>query len=222
MTCCRIRTVCSLTGRIESGSGWTQNDLVLCRDHNQWQPYRISSHQSEIVYQQFAGGRAGQDGIWSGLGQREVYSNSRAAKFKPSTPAAACPTISPNHCWSITTAVCGSARTAEISNRLQSKNLFSLGRREGRPRLRRGCKALAEVSPAGIYLGRKKRATDLYAEIEGGNFHRLAATGLSLCGPQINSLLIAADGSCWLAARARTCLRISKDPKSIEADHVSY
>jgi signal transduction histidine kinase len=93
-------------------------------------------------------------------------------------------------------------------NRLHPRNLFAFGQKEG---LGYGAvQSLAEIAPGTIWAG--KTSDGLY-QWEGGNFRRLAAAGLSLAGPQVNSLLMATDGSCWVAG-TRGLLHF-KDPKSV-------
>jgi signal transduction histidine kinase len=92
-------------------------------------------------------------------------------------------------------------------NRLHPRNLFAFGPKEG---LGYGAvQSLAEIAPGVIWAG---KTSDFLYVSEGGNFRHLAAAGLSLGGPQVNSLLMAKDGSCWLAG-GRGLLRF-KDPSS--------
>ncbi|HWD20969.1 MAG TPA: two-component regulator propeller domain-containing protein [Verrucomicrobiae bacterium] len=80
-------------------------------------------------------------------------------------------------------------------NRMRAQTVISFGQREG---LGYGAvQGLAEVAPGVVWAG--KLSDGLYRR-DGRSFHRLSSAGLSLAGPQVNALLRARDGSCWVAA----------------------
>ena len=72
---------------------------------------------------------------------------------------------------------------------------------------------MAEIAPGIIWAG--KTSDGLYVS-QGGNFRRLAPGGLALAGPEINALLMARDGSCWMAG-AQGLLHFT-DPASGDDD----
>ena len=183
------------------------NDLVLCRDGTQWQSYRISSHQSELFIGTLAEGP--DDTIWAGSASEGLF-RIKGGKIQAINASSG---LSDNLTESLLVDRDGGlwVGTHGGLNRLHSKNLFALGQREG---LGYGAvQSLAEVAPGLIWAG--KTSDGLYA-MEGGNFRRLTADSLSLAGPQINALLKAADGSCWLAG-ARALVHF-KSPPSLETN----
>jgi ligand-binding sensor domain-containing protein/signal transduction histidine kinase len=192
-------------GRIWVGAG---DDLVLCRDGSQWQPYRISSHQTKLYISTLAEGPDGT--IWAGSASEGLF------QFKDGKIQAinASSGLSDNLTESLLVDREGGlwVGTHGGLNRLHPRNLFAFGQKEG---LGYGAvQSLAEIAPGTIWAG--KTSGGLYVW-EGGNFRHLAAAGLSLGGPQVNSLLMATDGSCWVAG-AKGLLHF-KDTKSV-LDHV--
>jgi ligand-binding sensor domain-containing protein/signal transduction histidine kinase len=191
-------------GRIWVGVG---DDLVLCCDRNQWEPYRVSSHQSKLYISTLAEGPDG--AVWAGSATEGLF------QFKDGKIQAinASSGLSDNLTESLLVDREGGlwVGTHGGLNRLHPRNLFSFGQKEG---LGYGAvQSLAEIAPGTIWAG--KTSDGLYVW-EGGNFRHLAAAGLSLGGPQVNSLLTVRDGSCWVAG-ARGLMHF-KDPKTI-ADH---
>jgi ligand-binding sensor domain-containing protein/signal transduction histidine kinase len=80
-------------------------------------------------------------------------------------------------------------------NRLRAQTVISFGQREG---LGYGAvQGMAEVAPGIIWAG---KASDGLYRWENRSFRKLSSAGLSLAGPQVNAVLRAHDGSCWVAA----------------------
>ena len=79
-------------------------------------------------------------------------------------------------------------------NRLRRSNLLVFGQNEG---LGYGpVQGLAEIAPGVIWAG--KPSDGLY-RWEGRSFSRLTVAGLSRRYPEVISLLMAHDGSCWVS-----------------------
>jgi ligand-binding sensor domain-containing protein/signal transduction histidine kinase len=177
--------------------------LVLCRDGVQWQPYRIPSHQSRLYANTLAEGPDG--AVWAGSATEGLF-QFRDGKTQSINASGG---LSDNLVESLLVDREGTlwVGTHGGLNRLQPRNLFAFGQKEG---LGYGAvQSLAEIAPGMIWAGKSRDG--LYVS-EGGNFRRLSAAGLFLAGPEVNSLLMAQDGSCWVAA-ARGLLHF-KDAKS--------
>jgi ligand-binding sensor domain-containing protein/signal transduction histidine kinase len=188
-------------GRIWIGVG---DDLVLCRDGSHWHPYRISSHESKLYISTLVEGPDGT--VWAGSASEGLF------RFKDGDVQAinASSGLSDNLTESLLVDREGGlwVGTQGGLNRMQPRNLFSFGQKEG---LGYGAvQSLAEISPGTIWAG--KTSDGLYVW-EGENFRHFVTAGLSLAGPQVNSLLIAKDGTCWVAG-ARGLLHF-KDPKTV-------
>jgi ligand-binding sensor domain-containing protein/signal transduction histidine kinase len=166
------------------------DDLVLCRDGEKWQPYRIPTHQTKPYISCLTEGPDG--AVWAGSTSEGLF------QFKDGKTLAinAASGLSDNLIESLLVDREGGlwVGTHGGLNRLHPRNLFAFGQKEG---LGYGAvQSLAEVAPGVIWAG--KTSDGLYVS-EGGNFRHLAAAGLSLGGPQVNSLLTTKDGSCWVA-----------------------
>lgn len=175
------------------------NDVVLCRDGNHWQPYRISSHQSELYFRTLAEG--GDGAVWAGSPSEGLF-QLKDGKIQAITAASG---LSDTLTESLLVDRDGGlwVGTHGGLNRLHRRTLFAFGQKEG---LGYGAvQGLAEVGPGTILAA---KANDGLYVWEGGNFRRLNGAGLALAGPQINSLLVARDGSCWMAG-ARALLHFS-------------
>ncbi len=191
-------------GRVWIGVG---DDLVLCRDGAQWQPYRIPSHQSKLRINALA---EGPDGVvWAGSASEGLF-QFKDGKIQSINASSG---LSDNLIESLLVDRDGClwVGTHDGLNRFHPRNLFAFGQKEG---LGYGAvQSLVEIAPGMIWAG--KRNDGLYVS-EGGNFRRLMALGLPLAGPQVNSLLLARDGTCWVAG-ARGLLHFS-DPTSAVAE----
>ncbi len=179
------------------------DDLVLCRDGVRWEPYRIPSHQPKLYINTLAEGADG--AVWAGSASEGLF-EFRDGKIQSINASSG---LSDNLIESLLVDRDGAlwVGTHGGLNRLHPRTLFAFGQKEG---LGYGAvQSLAEIAPGMIWAG--KARDGLYVS-EGGNFRRLAAAGLFLAGPEVNSLLMDEDGSCWVAA-ARGLLHF-KDPKS--------
>lgn len=179
------------------------NDFVLCGDGRRWRPYRIPGHVARRYVSALAEGPDGT--VWAGSVSEGLV------QFKGGKTEAvnASGGLSDHLVESLLVDRDGVlwVGTHGGLNRQRRKNLFAFGQKEG---LGYGVvQGLAEITPGVIWAG--KPSDGLY-RWDGGNFRRLPAAGLSLGGPQVNSLLMARDGSCWVAG-AHGLLHF-KDPTS--------
>jgi ligand-binding sensor domain-containing protein/signal transduction histidine kinase len=187
-------------GRLWVGAG---NDLVLCRNGAQWQPCRIPSHQSKLTVNALAEDSDGS--VWAASGTEGLFQFRNGAIHSINAAAG----LSDNLIESLLIDRQGAlwVGTHGGLNRLHPRNLFAFGQKEG---LGYGAvQSVAEIAPGIIWAG--KTSDGLYESL-GGNFRHLAPPGLLLAGPEINSLLMARDGGCWVAG-SRGLLHF-KDPAS--------
>ena len=185
-------------GRLWVGTG---SDTVLCREDDRWHHYQIPHHQANPFVTALAEEPDGT--VWAGSAGGGLYQFSEG-KFT-SVPANAGLTgkaveaLLPDREGKIWVG------TDEGLNRLQRKSLFTLGQSEG---LGFGVvQGLAEVSPGVVWA---VKPSDGIYRWDGRSFSRLNAAGLSLHESQINTLLMAQDGVCWVAGE-KGLLRY-KDP----------
>ena len=174
-------------GRLWVGAG---DDFVLCLDGKRWRPYRTPQHQARPYVCALAEGPDGT--VWAGSAGEGLL-QFRGGKSEVLSARSG---LSDNLTECLLTDQDGVlwVGTHGGLNRLQRKQLFVFGQEEG---LGYGAvHSLAEVLPGVIWAG--KPSDGLYWW-EGRNFSRLAAAGLFLGGPQVNALLMARDGSCWVA-----------------------
>jgi len=174
-------------GRLWIGVG---DQLVLCREGAQWQPYRIPSHQPKLRINTLAEGPDGT--VWAGSASEGLF-QLKDGKIQSINASSG---LSDNLVESLLVDREGRlwVGTHGGLNLLHHRNLFAFGQKEG---LGYGAvQSLAEVAPGVLWAG--KRNDGLYAS-EGGYFRHLAALGLPLAGPQVNALLMAHDGTCWVA-----------------------
>ncbi|SPE51671.1 Histidine kinase [Verrucomicrobia bacterium] len=166
------------------------DEFVLYREQGRWRTHRIHPHQGRPFVSALA---ETPDGIvWAAsLGEGLI-------RFKEGVAEAvnARSGLSDNLVETLLVDQQGVlwAGTHGGLNRLRAQTVISFGPMDG---LGYGAvQGLAEVAPGIIWAG--KPGDGLYGW-EGRSFRRLANPGLSLAGPQINSLLRARDGSCWVA-----------------------
>jgi ligand-binding sensor domain-containing protein/signal transduction histidine kinase len=194
---------CLLTdkeGRLWVGAG---DDFLLCLDGKRWSPYRIPRHQARPYVCALAEGPDGT--VWAGSAGEGLL-QFRAGKAEVLSARSG---LSDNltECLLMDQEGVLWVGTHGGLNRLQRKQLFVFGQEEG---LGYGpVQSLAEVSPGVVWAGKPR---DGLYRWEGRKFSRLAAAGLSLGGPQVNALLLARDGSCWVAG-ARGLLHF-KEPRN--------
>jgi len=193
-------------GRVWLAAG---EDAVLCRDREGWHHYRIPKRITGSRVKALAEEPDGT--IWAGgEGGLFLFSNGKFSAVPPSTRLAG------NTVESLFVDHDGAlwAGTDDGLNRLQHKCLFPLGQGEG---LGFGpVQGLAQVSPGVVWAA---RTGDGIYRWDGRSFSRLRAAGLSAHNSQANALLLAHDGSCWVAS-AGGLLRY-KDPVAA-ADEVSW
>ena len=191
-------------GRLWVGAG---DDFVLCREDEHWHRYRIPQHQAKLFVTTLAEEPDGT--IWAGsAGGGLLQFGEGKFTFVPVGSGMAGNLVEAllvdreGKLW---------AGTDQGLNRLQRKSLFALGQNEG---LGFGAvHGMAEVSPGVIWA---VKASDGIYRWNGRSFSRLNAAGLSLHDSQINTLLLAHDGVCWVAG-ANGLLRY-KDPVAAAAE----
>jgi ligand-binding sensor domain-containing protein/signal transduction histidine kinase len=174
-------------GRIWIGAG---DDFVLCRDGGQWRPYRIPRHVARSFVSALVEEPDGT--IWAGSVSEGLFecSNGKLITINASSG------LSDNSVESVLVDRDGNlwVGTDAGLNLLRQKNLFAFGQAEG---LGYGAvEGMAEIAPGVAWVA--KPGDGLY-RWDGRGFSRLMSANLSIDGPQINSLLMSRDGSCWVA-----------------------
>lgn len=187
--------------RVWIGAG---DDLVLCRDGDQWRRYRIPRHSDRRYVSALAEEPDGT--VWAGSVSEGLF------QFKSGklTAVNASSGLSDNLVAALFVDREGKLWVGTDSglNRLRRKNLFVFGQEEG---LGQGAVlGLAEVAPGVVWAA--KPGDGLY-RWEGRTFSRLNAAGLPPRDPRVSAMLVARDGSCWVAC-ARGLLRF-KDPQAV-------
>jgi len=192
-------------GRIWIGA---EDNIVLCREGNQWQHYRIPHGSVQSCVNTLAEEADGT--IWAGAGPAGLW-HLREGQAVASPPRAglagnnvACMlTDSDGRLW---------VGTEAGLNLLHRKSLFALGQSEG---LGFGAvQGLAEVSPGVIWAG--KPGDGIY-RWNGRTFGRLNTAGLLPQDSQISAFLVTRNGFCWVATT--NSLLVYKDSMAI-ADEV--
>jgi ligand-binding sensor domain-containing protein/signal transduction histidine kinase len=174
-------------GRIWIGAG---DDFVLCLDGEQWRPYRIPRHFARSYACTL--GEEPDGTVWAGSVSEGLL------KFKDGKQATinASSGLSDNSVESLLVDRDGNlwVGTEVGLNLLRQKNLFAFDQKQG---LGYGAVGgLAEIAPGVVWVG--KPGDGLY-RWNGRSFSRLMSANLSIVGQQINTLLQARDGSCWVA-----------------------
>ena len=188
------------TGRIWIGAG---DDFVLCRDKDQWRPYRIPRHFARSYVCALAEEPDGT--VWAGSVSEGLFQfkDGKQATFNASSG------LSDNSVESLFVDRDGNlwVGTDAGLNLLQQKNLFAFDQKQG---LGYGAvDGLAEIAPGVVWAG--KQADGLYWW-DGRGFSRLMSADLAIIGQQINSLLVTRSGGCWVAG-AHGLLHF-KDPRT--------
>jgi ligand-binding sensor domain-containing protein/signal transduction histidine kinase len=187
-------------GRIWLGAG---DDFVLCREVGQWHRYRIPRHLARPYVSTLVEELDGT--VWAGSVSEGLF------QFKEGKQVAinASSGLSDNFVESLLVDREGNlwVGTGAGLNQLRHKNLSVFGQNEG---LGYGAvQGLAEVAPGVIWAG--KPSDGLY-RWEGRNINPLASAGLARLNSQVNALLMARNGGCWVAG-AHGLLHF-KDPKA--------
>jgi len=175
-------------GRLWIGAG---DDFVLCREAGGWRRYRIPRHLARPYVTALAEEPDGT--IWASSSSEGLF-QFREGKV---TPVNANSGLLDNSVQSLLVDREGNlwAGTATGLNRLRRSNLTVLGPAEG---LGYGAvQGLAEVAPGVVWVG--KPSDGLY-RWSGGTFGRLLTSELSRRFPDINTLLMAQDGTCWVGS----------------------
>ncbi len=188
--------------RIWVGAG---DDFVLCFDDGQWRRHRIPRHLARHYVSALAEGPDGT--VWAGSVSEGLF-RFRGGKLDAINAGRG---LSDNLVESLLMDHEGKlwVGTHGGLNRLQAGNLAALSHNEG---LGYGAvQGLAEVAPGVVWAG--KPSDGLY-RWNGGNFSPLPVAGFSQRELRVNAMLLARDGSCWMAG-TRGLLRF-QDPRSIE------
>jgi ligand-binding sensor domain-containing protein/signal transduction histidine kinase len=187
-------------GRVWLGAG---DDFVLCREGDQWRRYRIPRHLARPYVGVLAEEPDGT--VWAGSVSEGLFQfqGGKLATINASTG------LSDNFVESMLVDREGNlwVGTGAGLNRVRRSNLAVYGQNEG---LGYGpVQGLAEIAPGIIWAC--KPSDGLYRS-EGRQFSRLTNGAASRRYPEVNTLLVTRDGSCWVAG-AKGLLRF-KDPKA--------
>lgn len=176
-------------GRVWVGAG---DDFVLCRDGNDWRPYRIPRHLARSFVSSLAEQPDGT--VWAGSTSEGLF------KFKDRkmTAVNAASGLSDNSVESLLADRDGNlwAGTDTGLNLLRKRDLFAYDQRQG---LGYGAvDGLAEIGPGQVWVG--KPGDGMY-QWDGQSFSRVLSADLAVVGPQINGLLQSKEGGCWVAGK---------------------
>ncbi|HTA31567.1 MAG TPA: two-component regulator propeller domain-containing protein, partial [Candidatus Cybelea sp.] len=182
------------------------DEFVLYLEKGRWRPYRIHPHQGKPYISALAETADGT--VWAAsLGEGLFQFKDGAVQAMNARSG-----LSDNLAETLFVDQQGGlwVGTHGGLNRLRAQTVISFSQREG---LGYGAvQGMAEVAPGIIWAG--KTSDGLY-RWENRSFRKLSSPGLSLAGPQVNALLRARDGSCWVAAE-RGLLHF-KNPESISS-----
>lgn len=175
--------------RLWVGAG---NDLVLCRDGEQWRRYRVPRHSGASYVTALAEEADGT--IWAGSASEGLFqirgnrlASGNAGNGLADNLVSALFIDREGKLW---------VGTDSGLNRLQRKDVFVFSQNEG---LGYGqVRGLAEVSPGVVWAMKPKEG--LY-RWQGKAFSHLSAAGLSPHDPSVGAMLVARDHSCWVACQ---------------------
>ena len=176
-------------GHMWIGAG---DDFVLCRDGNQWRPYRIPRHLARSYVSSLAEQSDGT--VWAGSTSEGLFE----FKDRTMTPVNASSGLSDNSVESLLADRDGNlwAGTDTGLNLLRQRDLFAFDQRQG---LGYGAvDGLAEIAPGRVWAG---KSGDGVYEWDGQSFSHIMSADLSVVGQQINALLNSRDGGCWVAGK---------------------
>ncbi|HXC37157.1 MAG TPA: two-component regulator propeller domain-containing protein [Candidatus Acidoferrales bacterium] len=176
-------------GRIWIGAG---DDFVLCRDGNQWRPYRIPRHLARSYISSMAEQSDGT--VWAGSTSEGLFE----FKDRKMTVVNASSGLSDNSVESLLADRDGNlwAGTDTGLNLLRQRDLFAFDQRQGLGY--GGVDGMAEIAPGQVWVG--KPGDGVY-EWDGQSFSHVMSADLSVVGPQINVLLKSKNGGCWVAGK---------------------
>ena len=174
-------------GRLWVGAG---DDFVLCREGSEWRRYRISRHLAKPYVSTLAEQPDGT--VWAGSVSEGLF-QFRAGKLMAINAGSG---LSDNFVQSLLADREGNlwVGTGAGLNRLRRSNLSALGQSEG---LGYGAvQGLVEATPGVIWAG---MPSDWLYCWQGKNFTRVATGDSERHYSEVNALLLARDGSCWVA-----------------------
>lgn len=188
-------------GRIWIGAG---DDFVLCDDHGQWRRYQIPRHTARPYVTALA--EAPDGTVWGGSVSEGLF------QFIEGKPAAINASSGLSdiliHCLLVDHEGRLWVGSDSGLNQLWRKAVFVFGPEDGLgygPVL-----DLAEVVPDEVWAARGDAGIYRWA---GRMFSRLTAAGVPSREPRVTALMVARDGSCWVACAAGL-LRF-KDPQAV-------
>jgi ligand-binding sensor domain-containing protein/signal transduction histidine kinase len=190
--------------RLWVGAG---DDFVLTREEGQWRRYRIPRHLARPYISSLA--EAADGTIWAGSVSEGLF-QFKEGKLGVITAGTG---LLDNFIESLLADHEGNlwVGTGAGLNQLRPRDVFVFGPNEG---LGYGpVQGLAELAPGIVWAG--KPSDGLY-RWEGRNFNRLDPIGLPRNDPQVNALLTAWDGTCWMAGGHG--LLHFRNPKLVPAD----
>ncbi len=176
-------------GHMWIGAG---DDFVLCRDGNQWRPYRIPRHLARSYVSSLAERPDGT--VWAGSTSEGLFE----FKDRAMTAINASSGLSDNSVESLLADRDGNlwAGTDTGLNLLRQRDLFAFDQRQGLGY--GGLDGMAEIAPGQVWVG--KPGDGVY-QWDGQSFSHVMSADLSVVGPQINVLLESRDGGCWVAGK---------------------
>ena len=189
----------------QAGQLWlgVGDDYVLCREGDQWRRYRLPRHLARPYASALVEEADGT--IWAGSVSEGLF-QFRDGKL---TVINASSGLSDNAVESLLVDREGDlwVGTGSGLSRVRRKHLAIFGPNEG---LGYGAvQSLAEIAPGEVWAA---KPNDGLYRWQGRTFSRVAGGDLFRRFPEVNCLLAAADGSCWVGA-TRGLLQI-KDPKA--------
>ena len=173
-------------GRVWVGAG---DDFVLCREGEEWRRYRISRHLARPYVSALVEEPDGT--VWAGSVSEGLF-QFRAGKLAAVNASSG---LSDNSVQSLLADREGNlwVGTDAGLNRLRRSNLSAFGQSDG---LGYGAvQGLAESAPGVVLAG---MPSDGLYRWEGKGFTRLAVADSSRHYPEVNSLVVARDGNCWV------------------------
>ncbi len=189
------------SGRIWIGAG---DDSVLCRENDQWRRFRIPGHTATPYISCLAEQPDGT--VWAGSTSEGLFQFKRGKLTTLNVDSG----LPDNRVTGLLVDRDGGlwiSSDTEVS-RLRRTHLFAVGQNEG---LGFGAvRGLAEVAPGVIWA---VKPNDGLYRWEGRSFNRLTAAGLGVRDASLGAMLVASDGSCWVACTNGVLLY--RDPQAL-------